>query len=85
VDVTCIKCGTVAFAVTRAHAEAEVTKFNEYFDKMSEEDRASYGYRRSSVSKYEGCSFCKGTEFRPSKPDDCPVGCTLAPVIYEGT
>lgn len=84
-DVTCIKCGTVHFAVTREFAETEVKTFNAHFDKMSDEDRASYGNRRSSMRQYEGCGFCKGTEFRPSKPNDCPVGCTLSPVIYEGT
>lgn len=85
-EVTCLNCGWVNAGVTRAHAEAEVSKFNDYFDTLSAEDQQEYyGGKRSTIEQYEGCFFCKGTTFRPSEPGDCPDGCTIQPAIYEET
>lgn len=82
---TCNKCGWVAFAVTREHAENEVKTFNEFFDSTTEETRKSYGNRRSTIVQYEKCSFCGNDykDFRESEEDDCPIGVTMGPIIKE--
>lgn len=82
---TCNKCGWVHFSVTRHYAETEVQQFNEYFAGLSKEEQDDfYGGTKSSIVSYERCFFCGNvyTDFRKSKEDDCPVGCTLGPIIY---
>ena len=82
---TCNACGWVHFGVSREYAEGEVKKFNAFYDKADAETKASYGNKRSSIGNYEVCMRCGGpwTNFRDSKPDDCPRGCTLNPIIIE--
>ena len=82
---TCLHCGWVHFAVSRAYAETEVARFNAFFDKASPATQAAYRNRRSSVQSYEHCMRrnAQWTEFRDALPEDCPVGCTLNPIIYE--
>jgi hypothetical protein len=82
---TCLKCGWVAFGVSRVYAEAEVSKFNDFFDKADAATRESYGNRRSSIANYERCMLCGNshTNFRDAKPGDCPDGCTMSPILYE--
>lgn len=84
--VTCDKCGWVHFAVTRAHAEHEVAKFNDWFDRQPQETKDMYGGRGSSIEKdYDRCFLCgPGATFHPSQPGDCPDGCTIQGTIYEG-
>lgn len=81
---TCNNCGWVAFAVTREYAEAEVAKFNAWFDKQTQVIKDAYGGTGSSIGGYERCMSCGGpyTNFRASKPGDAPNGCTLNPIIY---
>lgn len=82
---TCNRCGWVAFGVTRAFAEAGVRRFNAFFDSSSDAVRESYGNRRSVIANYERCHRCGGphTDFRDAVDGDCPVGCTLSPIIVE--
>lgn len=82
---TCLKCGRVAFGVTRSYAEIEAAGFNEYFDTLNEDGRDQFGNRRSSVGDYERCLRCGGphTNFRDAVEGDCPAGCTLSPIIVE--
>jgi hypothetical protein len=85
--ITCLECGWVYFAVSREHAEAEVSKFNEYFDGLSKVTQEEfYGGRKASIQQYEVC-WCGNpyTNFRESLPGDCPDGVTLNPIIYEET
>lgn len=82
--VTCKKCRWVHMGVTRAFAEAEVQRFNEYFATLDTQQRETYyNNKPSQIENYIGCRRCGGTEFRPSLPDDCPEGVTLNPVVYE--
>ena len=83
---TCNKCGWVHFAVTRAHAEAEVKKFAEYWATIDQETKDSFGGRPSSIERdYDRCFMCgPGATFRPFKEGDCPTGCTIQGTIYEG-
>lgn len=81
--VTCLKCGWVYFEVTRAYAEDEVKRFNEYFDSLPKEQQDEfYGGNKSSVKNYERC-WCGNDykNFRLSKEGDCPTGCTQSPMI----
>lgn len=82
---TCLKCGWVAFGVTREYAEAEVKRFNEFFDRSPQDVRDSYGNRHSSVTAYERCFRCGGphTNFRDAKEGDAPIGVTMSPIIVE--
>lgn len=81
--VTCIKCGLVSFAVTRAYAEAEVASFNVYFNSLTTDEQQNfYGGKGASIQSYK-CMLCGGSLFRPSLPGDCPDGCTLNPVICD--
>ena len=80
---TCVKCGWVSMAVTKAFAEHEVAKFNEYFDTLSPiKQQDYYRGRRSSLEDYT-CQVCRGTEFRDYKEGDCPDGCTISAVVCE--
>lgn len=81
---TCKKCGWVAFGVTRDFAEKEVARFNTYFDTLTREEQLGYyAGKGSSIAIYEKCLSCGGsyTNFRDSVPGDCPIGCTLSPII----
>jgi len=83
---TCNKCGWVHFGVTREHAEAEVKRFNDYFNTLSEDKQQKYyGGNCSGIELYDRCSFCGNSykDFRDSKEDDCPTGVTLGPIIKE--
>jgi hypothetical protein len=83
---TCLKCGTVAFGVSRSFAEQEVERFNEYFATLSQEKQHDfYGGNGATIGQYERCVFCSSphTNFRESRHGDCPDGCTLHPIIYE--
>jgi hypothetical protein len=81
---TCNKCNWVHFDVTREFAESEVKKFNEYFESLTEEQQDSnYGGLQSTLEDYEHCCRCGNhyKNFRESRPNDCPDGCTLSPII----
>lgn len=82
-QVTCNKCGWVAFEVTREHAERSVLEFNTWFDTQTPEVQAMDGGKGLSIRIYERCHFCGGpyTDFRESREGDCPDGCTLCPII----
>ncbi len=83
---TCNKCGWVAFGVTSEYAEAEVKRFNEMYDELTAgEKERYYGSRGASMASYEKCNRCGNNykDFRESKEDDCPVGCTLGPIIVD--
>jgi hypothetical protein len=84
-QVTCVTCGWVHMAYTRAEAQAEVDRFNAWYVQQTDEVKAHYGstMKGAHVEDYEGCDRCGGKVFRPSKPDDAPVGCTIGPVIYD--
>lgn len=79
---TCNKCGTVHFAVTREHAENNVDQFNKFYDTAGYHVQQYYG-RRATITSYEHCSKCGNTylNFRLSKENECPIGCTLSPII----
>ena len=82
---TCNRCGRVAFGVTREYAEEQVASMNQFLDRATADVRESYGNRRAGIEAYERCFHCGGphTDFRDAKEGDCPVGCTLQPVITE--
>jgi len=82
---TCNQCGWVAFGVTRAVAEAEVERFNQFYQSSPPETKELYG-GPSSIAHYECCNRCgnEHTGFHASEKGDCPDGCTLSPIIVEG-
>jgi hypothetical protein len=84
-DRTCLKCGWVAFGVSRVYAEDEVNRFNEYFKTLDQEWKANFGGKPSSITLYERCFHCGGphTNFRDALPGDAPDGVTMSPIIVE--
>ena len=83
---TCLKCGWVAFGVTRLFAESEVRDFNVYFAEQTQAVKDSFGGKPSSVELYERCRRCGGphTDFRDAVPGDAPDGVTMSPIIVDG-
>ncbi len=85
--VTCLKCGTVAFRVTREFAEQAVKRFNEYFQTLTPDvQQECYGGIAASMALYEYC-WCgnTGEGFREYREGDCPEGVTLSPIIIDQT
>lgn len=80
-SVTCLRCGWVSFAVTRAEAAREIAEFNAYYDSLSDREKARYG-GPSSLDQYT-CLQCDGSEFREARDGDCPDGVTLNPVVCD--
>jgi uncharacterized protein with PIN domain len=72
--------------VTRQFAENAVAEFNTYFEAQVLSIREMFGNKPASIAAYERCNRCGGphTDMRESMPDDCPVGCTIGPIIVEG-
>lgn len=80
-EVTCVKCGWVSVAVTKAAALKEIEQFNSWYRRQPDDVKARYG-QESSLEQYR-CLRCAGTEFRPAVPGDAPRGATLNPVVWE--
>lgn len=83
---TCNACGWVHFGVTRAYAEDEVQRFNDYVRTIDPKKWQEYwGGRLSSVADYERCGSCGSSHvnFRDAVEGDCPDGCTIGPIIVE--
>ena len=83
--VTCAACGWVHWPISRAYAEESVMRFNSFYDAAPAHVRESY-LQRSDISQYEHCFRCGAphTEMVKSKPEDCPTGVTLQPIIWSG-
>ena len=87
-NVTCQACGQVHHAITRATAEQSVALANQRNDAISrcgdDEFRPMY-FQSEDIGRYEHCFNCgaPASECKPSKPDDCPAGVTLQPIIWE--
>lgn len=81
---TCNRCGWVSYGVTRKDAERSVAEFNKFYEAAPAATRESFG-GPSTILHYEVCIGCGGSykNTRDSSPDDCPVGCTLNPIIVE--
>jgi transcription elongation factor Elf1 len=82
-DVTCLKCGWVHRAYTRAQALQEVNMYNDWLEAQPDSVKATQS-GPATIESYEGCDRCGGTAFRAANEGDAPVGCTLAPVIVNG-
>jgi hypothetical protein len=81
-SVVCTKCEWTYFAVTKAYAEAQVKEFNDYYNRLTEEEQISYyGGKPSSIDNYESC-HCGNKEFREGST--APEGSTIDPIIWEG-
>lgn len=83
-NVTCNNCGWVHMGVTAEYALKQVREFNEYFDKLNKTQQEDfYGGKGASLSRYLFCARCNGNykDFRVSKPEDCPDGCTISPIL----
>lgn len=78
----CLKCGWVAFGVTREYAETEVKKFNEYYNSLDSEAKSDFG-GPSCVERYERCLRCDNHYTNFQKTENCPFGVTLNPIIVE--
>lgn len=79
--VVCNVCNWTSFAVSKAHAAAEVKSFNAYFATLTQATQDEYyGGKNSSLARYS-CQRCGSESFQPG--NTAPEGSTLSPVIYE--
>lgn len=84
--ITCLNCGWVSFEVSRRYAQSEVKRFNAFYRTLDKKGKEMYGNKPASVDFYEECLRCGGSykDFKKAKKADCPVGCTINPVIAKG-
>lgn len=55
----CTGCGRIHVGITKSNAATEVRSFNEYFSRLSTDDRQSnYGGRPASIEHYKKCHTC---------------------------
>lgn len=80
-EVTCLRCGWVSWAITKAQAEKYVADYNAWFNALPAEMQARDG-RQKGLDSYN-CMRCGGSEFRKSVDDDCPAGVTISPVVAD--
>ena len=95
-NVTCNNCGWVHFAVTRAHAKTQSKEFADFWNAASIDTKLCYfklGTTPAELPKtydadkhfarYTSCFQCGESykNFRESKEDDCPIGCTIQPIL----
>lgn len=82
--VTCKSCGWVHFQVSRDYAVDQINKFCEYFDGLTKKEQKDfYGNTKPTIKDYESCQRCCGSHknFADSRPEDCPEGSTMGPII----
>jgi rubrerythrin len=70
-------------AKTKEQMEKEVNEFNDFFYSSSPETQEMFGGKPNNLNKYYRC-WCGNTTFRESQDGDCPDGCTIGPIIWEG-
>jgi hypothetical protein len=82
--VTC-KCKWVYFSVSKQFIKDWQTKWNEYWPTLDKEGRESFGLLDGppTPKEYFNCGICgtSYTDMYPSKPGDCPDGCTISPIM----
>lgn len=78
--VTCVRCGWVSYPVTRAEAEATMLDARRrYIERHPAQAANAPGFSEALYA----CMGCGGTAFRAARDGDCPLGCTINPVICE--
>ena len=81
---TCNACGWVHYGVTRKQAEKSVKEFNAFYDGQPAKVQACYR-GPSVIEQYERCDCCGGSykNMHEMRPDECPIGSTIGPIIME--
>lgn len=85
-EITCLDCGWISYAVTRAEAERMIESFNRYFDRLPSKDQQRfYAGRRADLSSYRciNCGNGDDLRFRPARASDSPYGVTVNPVVCD--
>ena len=95
-NVTCNNCGWVHFAVTKHYAKKQIRDFADYWNSSPVETKLNffkYGASPEELpskydeeehyQKYTKCLLCGESykNFRESKEEDCPIGCTIGPIL----
>ena len=82
--VTCNECRWVHAALPREEVEAEVNRFNTYFDNLDSVTQEDfYGGRRPTIDRYLTCFKCGNDyhNFREAADSDCQQGNTLQAIM----
>ena len=83
----CGRCGWHHFGVSIEYAEAEIAKFNAFYDTLTPQDQKDwYGGKKSSLSNYDSCMRCGNSylNFHDELPqDEIGDGHTISPIIME--
>lgn len=79
--VTCIRCGRIGFAVSRAEAEMHVARHNAM--RLEPPDNARFWPTPTSLDSYRCLGCGSWGPYRPARPGDCPSGVTINPVVTD--
>lgn len=82
--VTCNKCSWVYFSVSEAHIQNWEKEWSEYYPKLDEDGRESFGLTDGPPSRnsYLACSLCGNSykDFHDTTDDEFPNGSTIGPI-----
>jgi hypothetical protein len=80
--VNCPKCGWLHFAMREAEARETVRSFNEYYDRLTQDEKASYA-GQATFEAYLRCFNCgvHTAAFVAARESDAPLGVTTHPVF----
>lgn len=85
-NVTCLNCGWVHFSVSKDYVNNWQEEWKKYWPTLDKEGREMFGLPDGPPGpeeEYYKCFFCRGSykNFRDSKLNDCPDGCTIQPIL----
>lgn len=83
-NATCNKCGWVYFVVSREYIENWKKDWEVFWPTLDAQGKENYGLPNGPPTdkQYLKC-WCGNSykNFRDSKPEDCPNGCTISPIL----
>ena len=94
-NVTCTNCGWVHFGVSKKYMDQQAKEFAEYFNSSNLETKKLFWNEKyrgpipdkypidQHIKSYFHCARCGESykNFRESKENDCPDGCTIGPIL----
>ena len=83
-NVTCLKCGHIHFALERAAAIKSRDEYRAYYDRMSLKQREQSA-PVPPIESYEKCWKCGAKDFRETTEEEMHKirGCTIQGVIID--
>ena len=82
----CTECARFSCGITHEDAQRDVTNFQRYFARLSDEQRAACSpEQRLSMHNYAHCFHCKAASaaLTPVAAEEVPRGCTLGVILKD--